>query len=129
TRCWWRRARLPTPTPTSPARSSNPWPRGPPSESATPSEKAAQTTSCMRFLNRPVVVLVALALVASWFYLGHSRLGRDGQKMILIPGGPFVMGREPAAVHLESGKDNEHPAHRVDVPAFYIDATLVSNSE
>jgi gamma-glutamyl hercynylcysteine S-oxide synthase len=41
----------------------------------------------------------------------------------LVPGGPFVMGTstEPWAL------DNERPAHTVDVPAFYLDTTPVTN--
>ncbi|BCJ54118.1 hercynine oxygenase [Actinoplanes sp. NBRC 14428] len=44
---------------------------------------------------------------------------------VLIPGGPFTMGTdtEPWAL------DNERPAHRVDVPAFFIDAAPVTNAE
>ena len=43
---------------------------------------------------------------------------------VLVPGGPFTMGTsaEPWAL------DNERPAHTVDVPAFYIDTTPVTNA-
>jgi len=43
---------------------------------------------------------------------------------VLVPGGPFTMGTstEPWAL------DNERPAHVVDVPAFYLDATPVTNA-
>src|SRR6478736_10401859 len=43
---------------------------------------------------------------------------------ILIPAGPFVMGTDtdPWAY------DNERPAHAVDLPAFFIDATATTNS-
>jgi iron(II)-dependent oxidoreductase len=43
---------------------------------------------------------------------------------ILIPGGPFVMGTddEPWAY------DNERAAHTVDLPAYFIDTTPVTNS-
>ena len=43
---------------------------------------------------------------------------------ILIAGGPFTMGTdaEPWAL------DNERPAHQVDVPAFWIDTTPVTNA-
>jgi gamma-glutamyl hercynylcysteine S-oxide synthase len=42
---------------------------------------------------------------------------------VLVPGGPFTMGTstEPWAL------DNERPAHLVDVPAFAIDTTPVTN--
>jgi gamma-glutamyl hercynylcysteine S-oxide synthase len=43
---------------------------------------------------------------------------------VLVPGGPFTMGTstEPWAL------DNERPAHQVDVPAFWIDTTPVTNA-
>ena len=40
-----------------------------------------------------------------------------------IPGGPFTMGTSTEAWAL----DNECPAHTVDVPAFYLDTTPVTN--
>ena len=39
--------------------------------------------------------------------------------MLLIPGGPFTMGRAGGAEH-------EGPAHEVTLPAFYIDRNLVT---
>ncbi len=46
-----------------------------------------------------------------------------GQREVFVPAGPFVMGTDtdPWAY------DNERPAHEVDVPAFAIDATPVTN--
>jgi iron(II)-dependent oxidoreductase len=43
---------------------------------------------------------------------------------VLVPGGPFTMGTstEPWAL------DNERPAHTVQVPAFYLDTTPVTNA-
>jgi iron(II)-dependent oxidoreductase len=43
---------------------------------------------------------------------------------VYVPGGPFTMGTstEPWAL------DNERPAHVVDVPAFYLDTTPVTNA-
>jgi iron(II)-dependent oxidoreductase len=48
-----------------------------------------------------------------------ARLPRE----VLIPGGPFTMGTstDPWAL------DNERPAHPVDVSAFYLDTTPVTN--
>jgi iron(II)-dependent oxidoreductase len=43
---------------------------------------------------------------------------------VLVPGGPFEMGTSTDAWAL----DNERPAHRVDVPAFVIDAAPVTNA-
>jgi gamma-glutamyl hercynylcysteine S-oxide synthase len=44
---------------------------------------------------------------------------------VLVPGGPFTMGTstEPWAL------DNERPAHRVDVPAFWVDTAPVTNRD
>ena len=43
---------------------------------------------------------------------------------VYVPGGPFTMGTstEPWAL------DNERPAHLLDVPAFYLDTTPVTNA-
>ncbi|WP_329270295.1 ergothioneine biosynthesis protein EgtB [Streptomyces pseudovenezuelae] len=48
-----------------------------------------------------------------------------GPAEVLVPGGPFTMGTsdEPWAL------DNERPAHRRVVDAFYIDTTPVTNAE
>ncbi|MGP4089023.1 ergothioneine biosynthesis protein EgtB [Streptomyces sp. KR55] len=47
-----------------------------------------------------------------------------GPAEVLVPGGPFTMGTstEPWAL------DNERPAHRREVPPFYIDTTPVTNA-
>ncbi|MGW3728532.1 ergothioneine biosynthesis protein EgtB [Streptomyces sp. NPDC000851] len=47
-----------------------------------------------------------------------------GPSEVLVPGGPFTMGTstEPWAL------DNERPAHRREVPPFYIDTTPVTNA-
>lgn len=52
---------------------------------------------------------------------GRSLAARE----VLVPGGPFTMGTstEPWAL------DNERPAHVVEVPAFVIDASAVTNGE
>ncbi|QMU80386.1 ergothioneine biosynthesis protein EgtB [Streptacidiphilus sp. PB12-B1b] len=44
---------------------------------------------------------------------------------VLVPGGPFTMGTsdDPWAL------DNERPAHTVDVPAFWLDTTPVTNAQ
>ncbi len=43
---------------------------------------------------------------------------------VLVEGGPFLMGADGDA--LDRALDNERPAHRVDVPAFWIDAAPVT---
>ncbi|MET0694871.1 MAG: ergothioneine biosynthesis protein EgtB [Propionibacteriaceae bacterium] len=44
---------------------------------------------------------------------------------VAVPGGPFTMGTstEPWAL------DNERPAHQVEVPAYFLDAAPVTNSQ
>ncbi len=41
--------------------------------------------------------------------------------MALVPAGPFTMGAD------EGGEPDEHPAHTVTLPAFYLDLTEVTN--
>jgi iron(II)-dependent oxidoreductase len=50
---------------------------------------------------------------------------RIEQDMVFVPGGTFEMGTsiEPWAF------DNERPAHRVDLPPFWIDRTPVTNAQ
>ncbi|WP_051098665.1 ergothioneine biosynthesis protein EgtB [Sporichthya polymorpha] len=52
------------------------------------------------------------------------RRSRDLPAEVLVPGGEFEMGTdlEPLAL------DNERPAHRVYVPAFFLDTTPVTNA-
>ncbi|WP_461033650.1 ergothioneine biosynthesis protein EgtB [Streptomyces mayteni] len=45
---------------------------------------------------------------------------------VLVPGGPFTMGTDAAADPY--ALDNERPARRVDVPAFWLDTTPVTNA-
>jgi formylglycine-generating enzyme required for sulfatase activity len=47
---------------------------------------------------------------------------KDGKEMVYIPGGDFLMGSD-------EGRDNESPAHKVHVDAFYIDRYPVTNEE
>jgi formylglycine-generating enzyme required for sulfatase activity len=47
---------------------------------------------------------------------------KTGVEMILIPAGKFVMGNA-------LGEDDEKPAHEVEVSAFYIDATEVTQAD
>ncbi|TFV54665.1 ergothioneine biosynthesis protein EgtB [Mycobacterium sp. PS03-16] len=46
---------------------------------------------------------------------------------VLVPGGPFVLGVDPATE--PHALDNERPAHVVDVPAFRIGRVPVTNAE
>ncbi|RMI43426.1 ergothioneine biosynthesis protein EgtB [Streptomyces triticirhizae] len=45
---------------------------------------------------------------------------------VLVPGGPFTLGTDPADDPW--ALDNERPAHRVEIPAFWLDTTPVSNA-
>jgi formylglycine-generating enzyme required for sulfatase activity len=45
--------------------------------------------------------------------------------MVLVPAGPFTMGSENPRPDCQ----DEHPPHAVDVAAFYIDRTEVTNAE
>lgn len=47
-------------------------------------------------------------------------VGKDGAPMVLVPAGEFVMGSE-------KGDEDEAPAHRVYLNAFYIDKFEVTN--
>lgn len=51
---------------------------------------------------------------------GPSRESADG--MLLVPAGPFVMGAD------RGGEDDEHPAHTVTLPSFWLDRTEVTNA-
>src|ERR1700689_2277333 len=42
--------------------------------------------------------------------------------MLLVPGGTFTMGAD------SGGEEDEHPAHAVALPSFYLDKTEVTNS-
>jgi formylglycine-generating enzyme required for sulfatase activity len=48
--------------------------------------------------------------------------GRDGAMMVLVPGGPFMMG-------CDGGDPTEAPAHPVIVSTFYIDKHEVTNRQ
>jgi gamma-glutamyl hercynylcysteine S-oxide synthase len=54
--------------------------------------------------------------------------GRDvGVARVLVPGGPFTLGVDPADEPF--ALDNERPAHRVDVGPFWIGRVPVSNRQ
>lgn len=52
-----------------------------------------------------------------------SLIGQDGADMVLVPAGEFPMGSDDG-----DAKENEKPAHRVYLDAFYIDKYEVTNA-
>ncbi|MCV2490528.1 ergothioneine biosynthesis protein EgtB [Geodermatophilus sp. YIM 151500] len=65
-------------------------------------------------------------LLAAGTPLPPGRPGVAGTS-VLVPGGPFVLGVDPADEPFSL--DNERPAHPVDVPAFRIGRVPVTNAE
>lgn len=53
---------------------------------------------------------------------GGDGLAREVDGMLLVPAGTFTMGAD------RGGEDDEHPAHEVTLPAFYLDRTEVTNA-
>lgn len=68
-------------------------------------------------------MLVFVLLAGAFVETAHATSPRMGKGryagMVLIPAGPFTMGRN-------DGPDEEKPAHRVFLPAYYIDRNLVT---
>lgn len=76
----------------------------------------------MRDKRRMLLVQMLLAAAASLAASVSAGQAADLTPMIRIPAGSFVMGRD-------DGPDDERPAHRVDLPAFEIDRTPVTNRQ
>lgn len=53
---------------------------------------------------------------------GEQRVGPDGQTLVWVPGGSFMMGSE-------DGEDYEGPVHRVTLSGFWIGQCEVSNAQ
>jgi iron(II)-dependent oxidoreductase len=74
-------------------------------------------------------MLQTLQLMEGQGYRPGSRIelppgdGAADGKMVCVPDGPFVMGTDDTVW----AYDNERPAHEVNLPAFYIDKTPVTN--
>lgn len=68
---------------------------------------------------------------------GGTAVTAPVEGMVLVPAGPFIMGsnkRDTEGLQARYGFEkplyvNEHPAHRVVLPAFYIDRFEVTNAE
>ena len=70
------------------------------------------------------IVLLAFGLTLTFVEFGRAasriRMGKGRYAgMVLIPAGPFTMGRN-------DGPPEEKPAHHVFLPAYYIDRNLVT---
>ncbi|UGY92287.1 ergothioneine biosynthesis protein EgtB [Streptomyces gobiensis] len=55
-----------------------------------------------------------------------SAVGGDLPREVLVRAGPFTMGTDPETDPW--ALDNERPAHTVDLPAFWLDTTPVTNA-
>ncbi len=58
---------------------------------------------------------------------GGGVLASDPPPEVVVPAGPFRMGTDGAAGAEAWALDNERPAHRVEVPAFAMEAVPVTN--
>src|SRR5687768_4756474 len=72
-----------------------------------------------RYFTRQIVALVAASLCPVVMTSAQNRSVTD---LVPIPAGAFVMGSD-------AGPDDERPAHRVEVAAFSIDRTPVTNAQ
>ncbi len=72
-----------------------------------------------------IAVFVLVAAAAGFYFLRPkalpSTLQDDHGTMLLVPAGNFVYG--------ENAPDSPHPRQTLNIPAFYIDQTEVSNAE
>lgn len=78
-----------------------------------------------------VVVSIFVLCVSGWVIV-QSKIFRTSRPstdvasdMVLIPAGRFQMGSDTARPDCQ----DEHPPHAVDLPAFYLDRTEVTNQE
>ena len=53
--------------------------------------------------------------------IGSTMIGKGGMTLLYVPAGEFTMGSD-------DGNDNEKPAHKVYLDAFWIDKTEVTNA-
>ncbi|HEY2883200.1 MAG TPA: formylglycine-generating enzyme family protein [Pirellulales bacterium] len=123
-----------------PARNSSKQPSGKRNPSAA---AAAASTGLALWQRAALLVLIAAAAFAASFYLtkfaqhpkSHSPIevsakptpkpaGAAPENMVWIPGGEFKMGTDSAL-----GWPEEHPAHKVRVSPFWMDATDVTNAQ
>lgn len=60
--------------------------------------------------------------VTPGFEIGSTMVGRDGMTLVFVPAGEFEMGSE-------LGNGNEKPVHTVNLNAYWIDRTEVTNKQ
>ncbi|MBI3609897.1 MAG: SUMF1/EgtB/PvdO family nonheme iron enzyme [Nitrospirae bacterium] len=83
------------------------------------------------------VLLIVTALFCPLLPLGLTGCEKKPAEMVRVPAGEFLMGTDEADADneaLEFGLphpwyEDEHPLHRVNLPAFYIDAYEVTNEK
>ena len=54
--------------------------------------------------------------------IGSTMIGEDGMTLLFVPAGTFTMGSD------SSDQSDEKPEHQVDLKAFWIDQTEVTNA-
>jgi formylglycine-generating enzyme required for sulfatase activity len=87
--------------------------------------------------HRFVGSLVLLSAVMITPSLGLTGCQRTPAGMVWIPGGPFVMGSNDVDAQglaqlyglTKPWFEDEHPAHTVDLPGFYLDRNEVTNAD
>jgi len=73
-------------------------------------------------LRERFTLVVLLVCADLWLARGSGYSQAGEMQMVHIPPGPFTMGSD-------DGPSDERPAHKVDLPAFSIDRTPVTNSQ
>jgi formylglycine-generating enzyme required for sulfatase activity len=100
-----------------------PW-RSPPAASETPARAATSLLTAS-----PIAVASPVTIDAGAPIERAARVDSQNVKaiatapdgMLFVPGGTFMMGSDAG------GQDDEHPAHRVTLRAFFLDRTEVTN--
>jgi len=82
---------------------------------------AAPTPAPSASSSAPIVV-AALPTASASAEAGPPPVPSAPEGMLLVPAGTFTMGAD------RTGEEDEHPAHPVTLPAFYLDRTEVTNA-
>ncbi|MFH1571856.1 MAG: SUMF1/EgtB/PvdO family nonheme iron enzyme [Gemmatimonadota bacterium] len=94
----------------------------------------SKRTSRSPLVTSAALVLLALALVQCSRRPEAQIEGRDGQVMLLMPAGEFMMGGTEQDLEGVPGRnylnfEAERPRHRVSLSAYYLDRTEVTNAQ